>query len=109
MMKSVFLIVGVGGVVMLAALVGQPPKTSQITQIVKAVEQRLDKIYTTELSSDNISDTVDGLRFGQAGLFDPSGINGGNEPQDLAASVILRDSIRIPVRPEVRHPYQPTW
>lgn len=108
-MKSVFLIVGVGGVVMLAALVGQPPKTSQITQIVKAVEERLDKIYTTESSSNNTGDMVDGIRLSQTGLFDPSVINSGSEPQDLAASVILRDSVRIPVRPEVRHPYQPVW
>lgn len=108
-MKSVFLIVSLGGVVMVAALVGQPQKASQITQVIEEVESRLDKIHRIQTSLSEKNGGDDGLQFSQAGFFDPMALTSGDASQNPADPVILRDLIRIPPRSEVRNPYKPSW
>lgn len=100
-MKKIPLVIGVVSVVMVVALAAHAPTASPISRAVEA--------------ADNIDNQTDS----QNSFFDPFTLTGAYVPQGNSSTVIpsglekqfsvRRPPTRIPDRPAVRSPFQPSW
>ena len=100
-MKSVPLVVGIVSVIMVVALAAHAPTTSPISQAAKAV--------------DNMNSRTDEVNVNQDTFFDPFTLTGVYVPEGNSSNVALsgmqvrKPPTRIPNRPVVRSPFQPSW
>jgi len=104
-MKSVTLVVGIVSVIMVVALAAHAPTASPISQAVG--------------TTDNMNSQTDELVVSQNSFFDPFTLTGAYVPQGDSSAVIpsgletqfpvRRPPTRIPDRPAVRSPFQPSW